>query len=80
LGKKWESNVTRGQYIISVDCELISEEDTFMWLWRAHMKAKSQVEITAVQGRELKTRNHATNTLKTETVMNALYVYSMTRT
>jgi hypothetical protein len=29
---KWKNKVMHGQYIRNVDRELISEEDTFLWL------------------------------------------------
>jgi hypothetical protein len=32
LKKKWENKVMHGQYIRSSDKQLISEEDTFLWL------------------------------------------------
>ena len=34
LKKKWENKVIHGQYIRSIDRQLIGQEDTFLWLWR----------------------------------------------
>ena len=39
LKKKWESKVLHGQYIRNMDSQLISEEDTFLWLSKGDLKA-----------------------------------------
>jgi hypothetical protein len=55
-----------GQYIRGVGWELISEEDTFLWLWRGDLKVETVSEITAAQNRALQTKHHATKILQTE--------------
>jgi hypothetical protein len=67
LKKKWERKVMHGQYIRSIDRKLISEEDTFLWLSRGHLKAETKSEIIAAQGLALQTKYHATKILQTET-------------
>ena len=32
LKEKWKNKVLRGQYVRNIDRQLISEEDTFLWL------------------------------------------------
>jgi hypothetical protein len=49
-----------GQYIISIDKQLISEEDTLLWLWRGDLKAETESKITASQDQVLQTKYHAT--------------------
>jgi len=38
-----------GQYIRSMDRQLISEEDTFLWLLRGDLKGETESEIIAAQ-------------------------------
>jgi len=38
-----------GQYITNIDRQLISEEDTFLWLSKRDLKAETESEIVAVQ-------------------------------
>jgi hypothetical protein len=59
-----ESKVTHGQYIISIDKQLISEEDTFLWMSRGDLKAEAEIEIIA-QYQVLPTKYHATKILRT---------------
>jgi hypothetical protein len=40
LKKKWENKVMHGQYIRSMDRQLISEEDTLLRLSREDLKVK----------------------------------------
>jgi hypothetical protein len=56
-----------GQYIRSIDRQLISEEDTFIWLMGGDLKAETESIIIAAQDRALKTKYHATNILQTKT-------------
>jgi hypothetical protein len=42
LKKKWESKVMRGQYIRSIGRQLISEEDTLLWLLRGDPKVGTE--------------------------------------
>jgi len=38
-----------GQYITSIDRQIISEADTFLWLSRGDLKEKTESEIIAAQ-------------------------------
>jgi ribosomal protein S4 len=40
LKEKQENKVMHGQYIRSIDKQLISEEDTFLWLSKGDLKVK----------------------------------------
>jgi hypothetical protein len=41
LKKKWKNKILHGQYIRNIDRQLISEEDTFIWLWKGDLKAET---------------------------------------
>ena len=56
-----------GHYIRNITRQLISEEDTFLWLSRGDLKGETACEITAVQVQVLQTKYHATKILQTET-------------
>ena len=56
LKKKWESKVMHGQYIRNMDRQLISEEDTFLWLSKGDLKAETESEIVAAQDQALHTK------------------------
>jgi len=60
LKKKWKNKVILGQYIINIDRQLISEEDTFLWLSKGDLKAESESEIVAAQDQALQTNYYAT--------------------
>jgi len=47
LKKKWKNKVMHGQYIRNIDRQLISEEDTFLWLSKGDLKAETESEIVA---------------------------------
>ena len=49
LKKKWKNKVMHGQYIRNIDRQLISEEDTFLWLSKGDLKAETESEIVAAQ-------------------------------
>jgi hypothetical protein len=51
-----------------MDRQLISEEDTCLWLWRGDLKRETESEIIAAQGQALQTKYLATKILQTETV------------
>jgi hypothetical protein len=50
----------------SMDRQLISEEDTFLWLLKGDLRGETGSEITA-QDQALRTKCHATKILQTET-------------
>jgi len=56
-----------GQYIRNMDRQLISEEDTFLWLSKGGLKAGTESEIVAAQDQALNTKYYATKILHTET-------------
>jgi hypothetical protein len=64
LKNKWKA-VLHGQYI-SVDTQLVSEEDIFVWLLRGELKAETESEVIA-QNQALQIKCHATEILKTIT-------------
>jgi len=45
LKNKWKNKVMHGQYIRNIDRQLISEEDTFLWLSKGDLKAETESEI-----------------------------------
>ena len=49
-----------GQYIRNTDRQLISEEDTFLWLSKGDLKAETESEIVAAQDQALQTTYYAT--------------------
>jgi hypothetical protein len=53
LKTKWKDKVMHGQYIRSLDRQLISEEDTFLWLLKGDLKAETESEIVASQDQAL---------------------------
>jgi hypothetical protein len=67
LKTKWKNKAMHGQYIRSLDRQLISEEDTFFWLSKRDLKAKTESEIVAAQDQALQTKYYATKILNTET-------------
>jgi hypothetical protein len=56
-----------GQYIRNIDRQLISEEDTFLWLSKRDLKAETESEIVAAQDQAINTKYYATKILNTET-------------
>ena len=56
LKEKWKNKLMHGQYIINIDRQLISEEDTFLWLSEGDLKAESESEIVAAQDHALNTK------------------------
>ena len=67
LKKKWKNKVMHGQYIRNIDRQLISEEDTFLWLSKGDLKAETESGIVAAQDQALQTKYYATKILNTET-------------
>jgi hypothetical protein len=56
IGKK---KVRHGLYIRSTDRQLISIEDTFLWLSRGDLTRETECEIIAAQDQALQTKYHA---------------------
>ena len=56
-----------GQYIRNIDRQLISEEDTFLWLSTGGLKAETESEIVVAQDQALQTKQYATKISSTET-------------
>ena len=67
LKNKWKNKVMHGQYIRNIDRQLISEEDTFLWLSKADLKAETESEIVAAQDQAIQKKYYATKILNTET-------------
>jgi len=67
LKKNMENKVMHGQYIRNIDRQLISEEDTFLWLSKGDLKAETESEIVAAQDQALQTKYYATKILNIET-------------
>ena len=67
LKEKWKNKVMHGQYIRNIDRQLISEEDTFLWLSKGDLKAETESEIVAAQDQALQMKYYATKILSTET-------------
>jgi hypothetical protein len=67
LKKKWKNKAKHWQYIRNMDRQLISEEDTFLWLSKGDLKAETESEIVAAQHQALNTKHYATKILYTET-------------
>jgi len=56
-----------GKYVRNTDRQLITEEDTFLWLSKRDLKAETESEIVAAQDQALQTKYYATKILNTET-------------
>ena len=56
LKEKWKNKVMHGQYIRNIDRQLISEEDTFLWLSKGDLNAETESEIVATQDQALQTK------------------------
>jgi hypothetical protein len=60
LKKNWKNKAMHGQYVRNIDRQLISEEDTFLWLTKGDLKAETESEIVAAQDQALRTKYYAT--------------------
>jgi hypothetical protein len=67
LKKNWKNKALHWHYIWNIDTQLISEEDTFLWLTKGDLKAEIENEIMAAQDLALQTKYYATKILNTET-------------
>jgi hypothetical protein len=56
LKKNWKNKVMHEQYIRNMDRQLISEEDTFVWLSTGDLKAETESEIVVAQDHALNTK------------------------
>ena len=61
---KWECKLIYGQYIRSMDGQLINEEDTFLWAQWGDLKGETETEITAAHDQALQTKQHTTKYYK----------------
>jgi hypothetical protein len=55
-----------GQYIRSMERQLVGREDTLLWLSREDVKGETGSELIAAQDLGLQTKNHATKILQLE--------------
>ena len=56
-----------GQYIRNIDRQLISEEDTFLWLSKGDLEAETESGIAAAQEQVIQTKYYTMKILNTET-------------
>jgi hypothetical protein len=63
LKKRWRSKDMLGQYIMSIDRQVISEEDAFVWLLNGDMTAETESEILKANDQALQHKCHATEVL-----------------
>jgi hypothetical protein len=42
LKENWKNKAMHGQYTQNIDRQLISEEDTFLWLMKGDLKAETE--------------------------------------
>ena len=56
-----------GQCIRNIDRQLISEEDTFLWLSKGDLTAETESEMEATKGQALQRKYYTTKILNTET-------------
>jgi hypothetical protein len=66
LKKKWKNKVMHRQYIRNMDRQLISEEDTFLWLSKGDLKAETESKIVAAHDQALNMKYYTTKILHTE--------------
>jgi hypothetical protein len=67
LKKKWRSQEMLGQYIRSIDRQLISEGAAFLRLSNGVTTAETESEILIVNDQALQQKCHATEILQTAT-------------
>jgi len=56
-----------GQYIRIMDRQLVSKEDTLLWLSTGDLKGETESDEIAAQDQALQTKYHLTKKLQTET-------------
>ena len=74
-----EKKVMHGQYIRNIDRQLISEEDTFLWLSKGDLKAETDSEIVAAQDQALQTKYYATKYWTQRQIASADFANNLTR-
>ena len=79
LKKKWESKVMHGQYIRSMDRQLIGEEDMCLRLLSGDVKGDSESEITAAQDQALQNKCYATKYYTHKRILKADSVNNLMR-
>jgi hypothetical protein len=67
LKNKWKNKVMHEQYIRNIDRQLISEEDTFLWISKGDLKAENESEIVAAQDQAIQTKYYELKILNTGT-------------
>jgi sulfur transfer complex TusBCD TusB component (DsrH family) len=70
LQKKWRSKEMLGQYIRSIDRQLISEEDVFVLLSNGVTTAETESEILTANDQALQQKCHATKYYKRHQITN----------
>jgi hypothetical protein len=63
-----------------MDRQLITEEDTFLWLSKGDIKAENESEIVAAQDQALHTKYYATKILNTQTDIKCRLCYQFYET
>jgi hypothetical protein len=66
LKKSWKKKILHGQYIRSMNRQLLSEEDKSLWPSKGDLKAETESEIVAAQDQALNTKYYPTRMLHTE--------------
>jgi hypothetical protein len=79
LKNKWKNKVMHGQYIRNMNRQLISEEDTFLWLSKGDLKAETESEMVAAQDQALNTKRCATKYCTQRRTANADCANSLMR-
>jgi len=67
INRKCKNKLMNGQYIRNIDRQLISEEDTFLWLSKVDLNAETESEVVAAQDQALHTKYYTTKVLNTQT-------------
>ena len=79
LKEKWKNKVMHEQYIRNIDRQLISEEDTFLWLSKGDLKAETESEIVAAQDQALKRNTMQQKYWAQKQIANADFVNNLMR-
>jgi hypothetical protein len=61
--KRRKNNVMHGQHVRNIDRQLISEEDTFLWLSKGDLTPENESKIVAAKHQALQTKYYATKIL-----------------